>query len=107
MSQKQLGDASPSVEGLLVELIGAVRELTGELRSKPEPPDPASEGVQWISISEAAARLGIHRTTLDALVNQKAHVLPGAVVNVSSGSLRRRYRFDQAMLGRWLALAQL
>lgn len=56
----------------------------------------------WISTSEAAARLGISRTTLDAMVARAPSTLPGAPLAIGVGDKRRHLRWDETRLGEWV-----
>lgn len=62
------------------------------------PGDPA-----WLSTGEAAARLGVSRSTLDAMVARAPRDLPGAPVRVGEGGRRQHLRWDAGRIAEWAA----
>lgn len=56
----------------------------------------------WIGPAEAAQRMGISRTTLDAMLARAPSDLPGSPVLVGVGTARRHLRWDEARIEEWL-----
>lgn len=65
-------------------------------------PRPEVPGTAWLSTSEAAARLGIARSTLDEMLSRSPKDLPGSPVHVGNGSARQHLRWDAGRLQEWL-----
>ena len=59
-------------------------------------------GEAWISMAEAASRLGVARTTLDEMVARAPRTLPGSPLSIGSGRHRRHKRWEATMLESWL-----
>ncbi|MFZ5480578.1 MAG: hypothetical protein ACOZNI_27695 [Myxococcota bacterium] len=63
---------------------------------------PTEAGAVWVSTAEAAARLGVARSTLDEMVTHAPKDLPGAPVHVGGGKARQHLRWDAGRLVEWL-----
>jgi hypothetical protein len=128
-----LGDAMERVEHLLVNLdswemhadipeqelqLAAMRleaaqleqelEYLKQVPSSLEPEEPAAEkpesrAVEWLTLTEAARRLGLPRTTLKAMVDKAPGDLPGAPMPVGEGKRRCHVRWDARTVDAWLA----
>jgi predicted DNA-binding transcriptional regulator AlpA len=65
-------------------------------------PNPVPEAQErWINTAEAARRLGIDRSTLDAMVSKAPKTLPGAPTRVGQGRARQHFRWDGERLDEW------
>lgn len=62
---------------------------------------PSTPEPEWITTAQAAERLGIHRATLDRILEQAPSTLTGAPVNVGHGKNRRHLRWNAAELNDW------
>lgn len=85
------------VAGVAVYRWGDVVARVADGRDEVLPP-----GTIWLSTREAAARLGISRSTLDGMVGRAPVDLPGAPVVAGAGSRRRRWKWDAERLQTWL-----
>lgn len=63
---------------------------------------PASAD-RWIDTVEAARRMGMSRTSLDAMMARCPPNLPGSPMRVGTGARRRHLRWDARALDDWLA----
>lgn len=57
----------------------------------------------WLTTKQVAERFGIARSTLDEMVQAAPPDLPGAPLQVGSGSRRRHLRWDASTVDTWLA----
>ena len=79
------------------DVVAAMRRGGGEARAdggETPAPAPADGDPARIDTATAARRLGIHRSTLDAMVSRAPPALPGAPVQVGEGTVRRHLRWD-------------
>lgn len=57
----------------------------------------------WLSMAEAAERMGVCPSTLQDMVRAAPLDLPGAPIAVGTGTKRTRRRWDAARLDEWLS----
>jgi len=73
----------------------------GSLQSTAETQQPAPPR-DWLTTAEAAARLGMARSSLDEMVEQAPRSLSGAPTPVGTGQKRTHWRWDGNSLDLWL-----
>jgi len=78
---------------------GAGRHALHSATETLQPPTPHD----WLTTAEAAARLGMARSSLDEMVEQAPRDLPGAPTPVGTGQKRTHWRWIGSSLDLWLA----
>lgn len=63
-------------------------------------------GTRWFTTAQAAAQLGVPRSTLDDMVARAPADLPGAPIHVGDGRHRHHFRWDPERIPEWWAAFQ-